>query len=339
MRISGARQAHNETIAKQFTQKVAQDARHNKIRDAAPAIVLVIMALWCCIFVKGFMSWKNFSNLLFQMTIPLVLATGLTFVLLVGGIDLSLEGVMGFAASAAALGLKNSLNSNDFGIWAILVVIAAGTAFGALVGLIHVKLRIPSFMVTYAMGTVINGAGLLLYKGTPATIKDETLIALSRGTVLDVPYLTLIALAVFLIGCLILNYTAFGRAVYAIGDNPNVARAAGINVERTKIKIFALCSCTASIAGVLGLIRLKTGQVGVGQNNLFPTITAVTVGGLSAGRGGMLQTLIGVLFYTELANYLTLMGVDAFYKQAIQGVIILVAVLLSANRGRKTIVK
>ena len=339
MRINGVRKAHDDSIAKQFTQKVAQDARRNTIRDAAPAIVLAVMTLWCCIFVKGFMTWKNFSNLLFQMTVPLVLATGLTFVLLVGGIDLSLEGVMGFAASAAALGIKNSINNNDFGIWAILAVIIVGTLFGALIVLIHVKLRIPSFMVTYTMGTVINGVGLLLYKGTPATIKDETLIKLSRGTICDVPYLTLIAFVVFIIGYIILNYTAFGRAVYAVGDNPNVAKAAGINIERTKVKIFALCSCTASIAGVLGLIRLKTGQVGVGQNNLFPTITAVTVGGIAAGRGGMIQTLIGVIFYTELANYLTLMGVDAFYKQAIQGIIILVAVMLSANRGRKTIVK
>lgn len=339
MRVKGVKRVHEESIAKQFVQKVEQDAKSGFIRNAAPAIVLIAMTIFCCVFVKGFMSWKNLSNLFYQMTIPLVLATGLTFVLLVGGIDLSLEGVMGFAASVAALGLKNSLNDNNFGILAILAVVLAGTCFGVINGIIHVKLRIPSFMVTYAMGTVVNGVGLLFYKGTPATIKDEFLIQLSRGSIFDIPYLTLIAFVVFIIGCIILNYTAFGRAVYAIGDNPNVARAAGINVEWTKIKIFALCSCTASIAGVLGVIRLKVGQVGVGQNNLFPTITAVTVGGLSAGRGGMLQTLIGVLFYTELANYLTLMGVDAFYKQAIQGVIILVAVMLSANRGRKTVVK
>lgn len=330
---------HEKPIAEQFVHKVEMDAKLGFVRNAAPAIVLVAMTIFCCVFVEGFMTWRNLSNLFYQMTIPLVLATGLTFVLLVGGIDLSLEGVMGFAASVSALGLKNSLNDNNFGILAILAVILVGTLFGALNGFIHIKLRIPSFMVTYAMGTVINGAGLLFYKGRPATIKDEVLIQLSRGSFLDIPYLTLIAFAVFIVGWIILRFTAFGSAVYAIGDNPNIAKAAGINVERTKIKIFALCACTASIAGVLGVIRLKVGQVGVGANNLFPTITAVTVGGLAAGRGGMLQTMIGVIFYTELANYLTLMGVDAFYKQAIQGVIILVAVMLSATRGRKIVVK
>ena len=309
------------------------------VRNAAPTIVLVVMTVFCMIFVNGFMTWKNLTNLFSQMTIPLVLATGLTFVLLIGSIDLSLEGVMGFAAALTALGVTNSINSNHFGIWAILLVILVGTLFGVINGLIHVKLRIPSFMTTYAMGTVIRGIGLLFYKGKPATIKEEALIQLSRGTLFGIPYLALIAIAVFIIGCIILNYTAFGRAVYAIGDNPGIARAAGINVERTKIKVFALCSLTASIAGVLGVIRLKVGQVGVGDNNLFPTITAVTVGGLSAGRGGMLQTLVGVLIYTELNNYLTLMGVDAFYKQAIQGVIILVAVALSATRTRKMVVK
>jgi ribose/xylose/arabinose/galactoside ABC-type transport system permease subunit len=94
-----------------------------------------------------------------------------------------------------------------------------------------------------------------------------------------------------------------------------------------------------SIAGILGAVRLKIGLVGIGDNMLFPTIAAVTVGGITPGIGGMLQTFIGVMIYTELVNYLTLMGVDAFYKQAIQGVIILIAVALSATRNRKIIVK
>jgi ribose transport system permease protein len=339
MRIKGIRNAHDESIARQFARKVDMDARTAFIRNAAPTIVLIVMTVFCSVFVTGFMTWKNLSNLLYQMTIPLVLATGLTFVLLIGSIDLSIEGVMGFAAALAALGVTNSLNDNNFGVLAILVVVIVGTLFGVVNGLIHVKLRIPSFMMTFAMGTIISGVGLLFYKNTPATIKDRVLINLSRESLFGIPYLTLIAFAVFAVGCVILNYTAFGRAVYAIGDNPGIARATGINVERVKIKVFALCACTASIAGVLGVIRLKVGQVAVGDNNLFPTITAVTVGGLMAGRGGMLQTLIGVLIYTELANYLTLMGVDAFYKQAIQGVIILVAVALSAMRARKLVVK
>ena len=173
MRIMGVRNAHDESIAKQFVQRVDRDARMGVVRNAAPTIVLVVMTVFCMIFVNGFMTWKNLTNLFSQMTIPLVLATGLTFVLLIGSIDLSLEGVMGFAAALTALGVTNSINSNHFGIWAILLVILVGTLFGVINGLIHVKLRIPSFMTTYAMGTVIRGIGLLFYKGKPATIKEE----------------------------------------------------------------------------------------------------------------------------------------------------------------------
>lgn len=339
MRISGNKNAHGETIARQFTQKVKMDTKRDFIRKYAPTMVLIVMTIFSLIFVDRFMSWQNLTNLMYQMTLPLVLATGLTFVLLIGSIDLSLQGVMGFSGALVALFVQNSINGNNYGIFAIIIVIIIGTLCGVLTGIIHVKLRIPSFMVTFAMGNIIRGFGLLSYKGTPATIKSEAIISLSRNSLFGIPYLTLIAFAVFLVGCIILNYTAFGRAVYAIGDNENTARAAGINIGLTKIKVFAICACMTSIAGILGVIRLKVGQVGIGDNNLFPTITAVTVGGLSTGRGGMLQTFIGVLIYIELANYLTLMGVNAFYKQAIQGVIILIAVALSVTRSRKLVVK
>jgi ribose transport system permease protein len=328
-----------DTIANQFVQKVKIDARKNLIRKYAPTIVLVVMTVFSMLFVPGFMSVKNLINMLYQITLPLVLATGLTFVLLIGGIDLSLEGVMAFTGSIYALLVTNSLNNNNFGFWAVVIVVLLGTVVGTITGIIHVKFRIASFMVTFAMGTIARGIGLLSYKTTPATIRDEVIIAFSRNTFMGVPNITFVAVGVFVIGCIILNYTAFGRAVYAIGDNEMSARAAGINIDRIKILVFMLCSAAVSIAGILGAIRLKVGSVGLGDSMLFPTIAAVTVGGISPGRGGMLQTMIGVLIYTELEIYLTLLGVNAFYKQAIQGGIILIAVALSATRDRKRLIK
>jgi ribose transport system permease protein len=340
MRIPGSNALQNATIASQFVQKVKDDARRAVIRKYAPTIVLVVMTVFSMIFVPGFMTWKNLNNILYQMTLPLVLATGLTFVLLIGGIDLSLEGLMGFSGSLFVLLVSNTKNDNDFGIFAVLIVIALGFLVGALNGLIHVKLRIPSFLITFAMASIIRGIGVLSYRSIPATIKSESIIALSRGAWLDnVPYLTFFAFGAFFIGVIILNYTALGRAVYAIGDNELSARAAGIKVERVKILVFMICGVMVSIAGILGAIRLKIGNVEIGYSQLFPTIAAVTVGGIYPGIGGMLQTLIGVLIYTELVNYLTLMGVHPFYKQAIQGIIILIAVALSATRNRKIIVK
>jgi ribose transport system permease protein len=328
-----------DTVAAQFVQKIRADARMAVIRRYAPVIVLVAMTVFSMIFVRGFMTWDNLVNLMFQMALPLILATGLTFVLLIGGIDLSLEGVMGFSGAVFVLLIPNSVNNNDFGIFSVIIIVLFGILIGFINGVVHVKLRIPSFMVTYAIGVIVRGFGILSYSSIPPSLRSEGIIAFSRGSVLGIPNITLVAFGIFFTGCIILNYTAFGRAVYAIGDNELSARTAGININRVKIMIFMLCSAMVSIAGILGAVRLKLGLVGIGDNMLFPTIAAVTVGGITPGIGGMLQTFVGVLIYTELVNYLTLMGVDASYKQAIQGIIILIAVALSATRNRKIIVK
>jgi ribose transport system permease protein len=328
-----------QTVAEQFVQKVRADAGKAVIRKYAPVIVLCVMTVFSMIFVPGFMTLDNLVNLLYQMSLPLILATGLTFVLLIGGIDLSLEGVMGFSGAIFVLLVPNSSNNNDFGFLSIIIILLVGILIGFINGIVHVKLRIPSFMATFAVGVIVRGLGILSYNSVPPSIRSEAIIVFSRGSVLGIPNITLVAFGIFFLGCVILNYTAFGRAVYAIGDNEVSARAVGIGVERIKIMIFMLCSGLVSIAGILGAVRLKIGLVGIGDNMLFPTIAAVTVGGITPGIGGMLQTFIGILIYTELVNYLTLMGVDAFYKQAIQGMIILIAVALSATRNRKIIVK
>jgi ribose transport system permease protein len=330
---------HDAPVAAQFVQKIREDAGKALVLRYAPVIVLVCMTIFSMIFVERFFSRENLVNMLYQMTLPLILATGLSFVLLIGGIDLSLEGIMGFSGAVFSLLVVNSVNANDFGILAVLTVLALGTALGAITGLIHVHLRIPSFMVTFAMGNIARGLGLLSYRTQPAIIKSEAIISFSQGSLFGMPNITFVALAVFLAGCVLLNRTAFGRAVYAVGNNEVSARASGINVGRVKLLSFIFCAFCVSVAGIMGAVLLKVGQVGIGDNMLFPTIAAVTVGGLTPGVGGMLQTFIGVTIYTELVNYLTLLGVNSIYKQAIQGIIILVAVALSAPRHKKVIVK
>ena len=329
----------NDTIAAQFVQKVKSDARRAVIRRYAPVIVLAVMTLCSMIFVRGFMTWDNLVNLMFQMALPLILATGLTFVLLIGSIDLSLEGVMGFSGSVFVLLIPNSVNNNNFGFFSVIIILLFGIFIGFINGVVHVKLRIPTFMLTFAIGVIVRGFGILSYSSIPPSIRSDAVIEFSRGSFLGIPNITLTAFGIFFLGCIILNYTAFGRAVYAIGDNEQAAHTAGININRVKIMIFMLCAAMVSIAGILGAIRLKLGLVGIGDNMLFPTIAAVTVGGITPGIGGMLQTFVGVLIYTELDNYLTLLGVDPLYRQAIQGIIILIAVAFSATRNRKIIVK
>lgn len=329
------------TVAEQFTAKGRLEARSNQIRRYAPMILLVCMTAAFSVYDNHFFSVKNLVNLLGQMAVPLVLATGLTFVVLIGSIDLSVEGVMGFTGSLISLLVLNTRNTNSWGILGVLLPLLLGALYGGLTGLLHVKLRIASFIITYATGTIISGITVLLYNSQPATIKEQWMIDFSGTYFLGIPLLFWVALAYFLLCSILLNYTAFGRAVYAIGDNEAAARACGIRVDRVKIKVFLLCGFSAGLAGLIALVRLKLGQVSLGIDQMFPVITALVVGGtsLAGGRGGMLQTIVGVLIYMELSNFLTIIGVNADYKRAIQGIIIVIAVALTLSKNRKTISK
>lgn len=331
----------NHSIAEQFSYKVNLERRKEKIFVYAPIILLIFITLVAVIFVENFFSVRNIVNLLYQMSIPLVLASGITLVLITGSIDLSIEGVMGFSGAVVSLLVANSLTTFDLGFWGILITIAFGTLFGVITGFLHVKLRIASFIITYAMGNIITGLGVMTYRGTPASVTSTLFAFISSKIVLGIPLLTWICFGLFGFICFLLNYTAFGRAIYAIGDNELAARSTGINVDKTKIKVYTVSAFMASCAGVLACIRLKFGQVSIGTNQLFPVITASVLGGISiyGGKGGMLQTFVGVLMYTELNNILTIIGVDANYKQLIQSVIIIVAVILTTERTRQQIAK
>lgn len=329
------------TVAQQFAYKVKLDAKSDKIRRYAPLILLVIMTAIGAVTQTSFFSWGNIVNIMYQMSIPLVISVGLTYVLLLGSIDLSIEGVMGFAGSLAAFLVTNKTNSNNFGMWGVLLVIVLCTAIGAFTGFLHVKARIATFIVSFAVGSIMTGVAVLVYHGTPIEVTDSAFITVSRGSFLQIPYITLIAFAIFAAGALILNFTAFGRAVYAIGDNETAARSTGINVDMVKLKVFALSACVASMAGVLQCVRLKLGQSSIGTDQMFPVVTAIVVGGgsLAGGKGGAFQAFVGVLIYIELDNWLTLVGVDPYSKKVIQGIIIIIAVALTIERNRQTIAK
>lgn len=332
---------NNLSVNQQFIAQAEENARMDKIRRYSPLILLVIMTAVGGIFQKNFFSWANIVNIMFQMSIPLVISVGLSFVLLLGSIDLSIEGVMGFSGSLVAYLVINNSNSNNLGIIGVFLTVLIGSGVGAVVGFLHTKARIASFIVSYAVGCIMTGAAVLIYRGTPIQVKDPMFITISQGRFLGIPYITLISFAVFIIGAIIMNYTAFGRAVFAIGDNETAAASTGINISRTKIKVFALSGCTAAIAGVLQCMRLKLGQSDLGLNQMFPVVTAIVLGGgsVSGGKGGALQSFVGVLIYAELANWLTLMGVDTNLKKVIQGIIIIIAVTLTVEHNRRTVVK
>ena len=165
MRVFRKEESTNATVAEQFVSRVSRESHSSLIRLYAPMILLVVMTLGFSAYNGHFFSIKNIVNMLSQMAVPLILATGLSFVLLIGSIDLSIEGVMGFVGSLISLLIINTRNDHNWGVWGIILPIALGTIYGCITGFLHVKLRIASFIITYATGTIIAGAAVLLYGG------------------------------------------------------------------------------------------------------------------------------------------------------------------------------
>ena len=205
MNLFKKREPSSMTVAEQFVAKVEKESRRSLIRVYAPMILLVVMTVFFSFYDSHFFSMKNILNILQQMSVPLILATGLTFVLLVGRIDLSVEGLMGFVGSCIALLILNDRNPNNWGVWGVVVPIAIAIAYGFIIGFLHVKLRIASFIITYATGTIIKGVAVLLYDSRAARVQAQWMSDWSMASFLGVPLITWIAFAFFFICCIILN--------------------------------------------------------------------------------------------------------------------------------------
>lgn len=330
------------TITDEFALKVKADHKRERLMKWAPVFVLIGMILvFCAVLGGSFASLKNMVAILNQWSIPLLVALGLTFVIMLGSIDLSIDGTVGMAGSLAAVFVLNSRNGNDMGLFGLILAILFSVVVGLVIGIIHVKLKIPSFMVSFAFMNICYGIALLSYGGKPPTIKDSMVMAIPKASFLGIPVITWIALAVLALCFYIQEYTPFGRHIYAVGTDETIPRAVGVNVDRVKVKVFTLAGFCFGVAGVVGAIRLGQGQVSIGTNLMFPAQAAVVIGGtsLSGGKGGVVNTIVGTLIMTVLENGLTMLGVDPNIKTGVQGLIILVAVALTVKRGATVISK
>ena len=222
-----------------------------------------------------------------------------------------------------------------------MLAVLGSTLVGFIVGMVHVYLKIPSFMVSFAFMYICRGIGLLSYSGQPPTITDPILTAIPKISFLGIPFITWSAFVTLLACVFIQEYTAFGRYIYAVGTDESILNSVGVSVNRIKIKVFTLAGVCFGIAGALGAIRLGQGQVMVGTGLMFPAQAAVVVGGtsLAGGKGGVINTIVGVLIMTVLANGLVVLKVNPYIKTGIEGIIILAAVALTVARGPKAISK
>lgn len=311
------------------------------LRTWLPVIVLIVLCIVITILNSRFIEPRNLIRIATIATIPLLLAIGETYVILLGSIDLSVEGVVALSAVMVSMTVLNRRNDNDFGWLSLFVALAVGGIMGFLNGFIHVRLRIPSFMSTLGMNFVGVGLATVILSGEPVRVEDQNIRGLALNRFLDVPLMVWVALMILVLAYIIQRYTRLGRYLYSIGGGEDILALSGVNVGRYKIMIFTVAGMFYGFAGLIAAAQLGMGNALIVQGKLFTAITAVVVGGtaLSGGVGGVGKTFVGVLIVFALSNGMVLLGISPYVQQAVQGVMIVVAVALSLDRARLKIVK
>ena len=304
-------------------------------------IGIIIALLAMCVFLvifpttrSTFLTQKNVFNILRQNASNLFLATGMTMVIILGGIDLSVGSVIALSGCVAA-GCVVNLGMPE--IVAFLIAIGIGAVVGMANGLVICKTNIPPFIVTLASMNITKGIALVYTQGAPIRCMTDAFKFPGAGYVGPVPTPVILMLIIFVIAILLVNRTHFGRHIYAVGGNAQAARFSGINVSKVKFLVHTFIGVMAGIAGVVIASRLYSGQPTAGDGAEMDAIAAVVVGGtsMSGGSGRLGGTLIGVLIIGVLNNGLNLMGVDSNWQYIVKGFVILLAVYVDFLRNRK----
>ena len=319
---------------------VPRDWRGVAYAVATIAVVLVIFT----VLNPRFASLENLRNVLVQASVPLVIVVGTTLVILMGSIDLSVQGVMGAAGMAWILMVPNARTETNLGFWAWPIAISLGLFLGLLTGLIYTKFRVPSFVVTLGTWNVGLGVATILYgDALLPSLTDEALASWPNNLTLGLPNSFWLAALIVLAGNLLIGFTRLGRSILAIGNNEAMAVVNGIPVARVKIVAFGLAGLVNGLGGILATMELGSGSPGVGAGQLFTVIPAAVIVGtaLSGGEGGVLRSALGVLLLILLNNGLVLAGVNPDYQSGVFGAILVGAIVLVSwpRRDRLRIAK
>ncbi len=284
-----------------------------------------------------FFTPDNLLNVSLQASITAIIAAGMTFVILTGGIDLSVGSLVAFAGIVATSLLKTGLPPAAGFAVAILAGLAIGALSGAFAGFCITRFKIAPFIVTLATMTIWRGAAFVWTDGRPVWELPEGFTFLGTGRILAVPVPTIIMVLTFIASHVILTRTRFGRYVYAVGGNIEAARLAGIRTGRVLVNVYVLSGTLAALSGILLASRMNSGQPNAGVAYELDVIAAVVVGGtsLSGGAGSIVGTFIGAMLIAVLRNGLNLLNVNSYVQQVIVGVVILLAVMLDQLRRKR----
>lgn len=295
------------------------------LKQRAIWVFLLVMIVFFSVMSDNFLTMRNLLNVVKQVSIYGIASVGMTYVILLGGIDLATGSIISFINILAAYLMVNMGWSP---VLAVLCSLVASTVIGFLNGIIIAEIKMPALIVTFASQTIFAGIAYIICNGTPISRFPDSFLTIGQGYVGSVPVPVIIMIICFAVGAFILVKTYFGRYFYALGGNEEAAELSGIRVKKVKCLVYSLSGFFAGVAGLVMLARANTGQPNAGVGYEFDVITCVVLGGVSVngGSGKISNVIAGVLIIGVLSNGMVLLNISSYMQMVIKGIILLLAV-------------
>ncbi|MEG2860030.1 MAG: ABC transporter permease [Clostridia bacterium] len=318
-----------------MSAKVNSKKIKNMLGSYGIIFVLVLLIAVFASLSPRFLSKDNVFNILRQVSIVGIISVGMTFVMLTGGIDLSCGSVVGASCVGAAL-LMTKANMHP--VLACVIMAVFGTLLGLINGFFIAQLKVPPFIATLGMMTSVRGIAYIITGGLPVFGFNRAFTVLGQGYWGMVPIPVVVMFLVFLFGIVFLSYTRMGRHIYGVGGNEEASRLSGVHVKRIKYLVYGISGFMSSLAGVVLLARVNSGQPNAGSGYEMDVITAVVLGGvsMSGGQGRLIMVIVGVMIMGILTNGMTMLTINEYVQQFVKGMVLIAAVALdSFIKGQK----
>ena len=312
-----------------------------KFKDFASNYTILMMFIIFCIIMifasEYFATWRNIRNILRQTSINGLLSIGMTFVILTGGIDLSVGSVLAFGGVVSASLVSKASGGEIYSpTVAIMAAMGVGIIMGAITGILVAKWKVAPFVASLGMLSVARGLTYIYTDGMPIPKIDRAFLFIGKGSVLGLPMPVFIFAIVVLISYIVLKKTRYGRYIYAVGGNEQSAKISGINTKLIIFSVYVISGILAAFGGAILTARTTAGLPQAGQSYELDAIAAVVIGGtsLKGGQGSLVGTVIGALIIGVVNNGLDILGVSSYYQQVVKGSIIVIAVLIDSIKKK-----
>lgn len=302
-------------------------------------IFMLVLIIVCALTIDRFATTGNMLNILIQVAFNAIIATGMTYVILIGGIDLSVGAVAalsGMVVSGIALKFPE-ISALQSVLLIVGVSLVGGIIVGGIIGLAVTKLAMPAFIATLAMQRVCRGIAYIMNDGSPYYGLAKEFKFLGVGKILNIPIVVILMVLILIAGDMFLKKTVMGRKIYSVGSNAEVSTLSGINVTNTKVFVHMVSSTLAAFAGALYASKLLTGQPNACEGYELIAIASVAIGGtsMSGGRGGVANTVIGIIAFGVINNSMNLLHISSYWQTVVTGIIIAVAVMSDTYVNKK----